>query len=218
MDGGHDATQRHIPRLLLLLPALLAAPAHAGEQAWEACFDDAGRRYGIAPALLRAIAAVESNLDPQAERRNQDGSRDIGLMQVNSRWLPHLARYGITAESLSSDVCLNIHVGAWILAQEIQRYGYGWEAVGAYHTGAGADARRRQRRARYALRVHRRLERAAAPGARRMRPDACPVRSGLGRDALADHRLPGCDPAGGRGLDPVSGLSRPDAKAPGTGG
>ncbi len=51
------------------------------------CFDDAGKKYGINPALLEGIARVESNLNPKAMNRNTNGTTDIGLMQINSWWL-----------------------------------------------------------------------------------------------------------------------------------
>ncbi|RME81009.1 MAG: invasion protein IagB [Caldilineae bacterium] len=215
MDGARHVQSKASYRLLLILQALLTAPAQAGGQAWEACFDAAGQRYGIAPALLRAIAQVESNLDPAARRSNRDGSRDIGIMQINTRWLPELARYGITEKGLASDVCLNIHVGAWILALEIRRFGYGWEAVGAYHAGAGRDEARRIRRARYALRVHRRLaaDRPGGPVDDGLRAGACPVSSVPGGPECSlrrPGRVPlGRDPVERRHLDPVSGLSSP---------
>jgi soluble lytic murein transglycosylase-like protein len=110
------------------------------------CFEQAGARYGIAPSLLKAISVVESGSNPAARNRNRDGSEDIGHMQINSRWLGVLASFGIGREQLF-DACINTYVGAWILAQNISRMGYGWEAVGAY------NARSPKKRAAYARRI-----------------------------------------------------------------
>jgi soluble lytic murein transglycosylase-like protein len=55
------------------------------------CFEQAGARYGVAPALLEAISTVESGGNPQARNVNRDGSEDLGHMQINSRWLGILA-------------------------------------------------------------------------------------------------------------------------------
>jgi soluble lytic murein transglycosylase-like protein len=99
----------------------------------QACWDDAAKRYQVSSALLYAIARTESGLNPQAIGRNRNGSRDIGLMQINSTWLPTLASHGIHEHDLF-EPCTNIHVGAWILADNVSRLGYTWEAVGAYNT------------------------------------------------------------------------------------
>ena len=115
------------------------------------CFEQAGARYGIAPVLLEAISTVESGGNPQARNLNRDGSEDLGHMQINSRWLGILASYGIDRQKLL-DPCLNTHVGAWILAQNIRQHGYGWEAVGAY------NARSPAKRNAYSHRVAARLK------------------------------------------------------------
>jgi hypothetical protein len=122
------------------------SPFAHGPSAQAACFEQAGQRYGIAPSLLKAISAVESGFNPGARNRNRDGSEDLGHMQINSRWLATLSSHGIGREKLF-DPCTNTHVGAWILAQNIRRLGYGWEAVGAY------NARSPHKRAAYARKV-----------------------------------------------------------------
>ena len=130
-------------RLALALAANLALPAFG-------CWEDAAQRYQVSGTLLYAIARTESALDPRAIGRNRDGSRDIGLMQINSRWLPTLLRYGIREHDLF-DPCTSIHIGAWILAGNVARLGYTWEAVGAYNAATPAL------RHAYAERVRRHL-------------------------------------------------------------
>lgn len=98
------------------------------------CWLMAADRFNLPSQLLEAIAHVESGRNPRALNVNSDGSVDIGLMQINSRWLPELSEIGITPDDLYVP-CINVHVGAWILAQEVERYGYSWEAIGAYHAG-----------------------------------------------------------------------------------
>ena len=121
-----------------------------------ACWEQAGERYGVSPELLYAIARTESGLDPQAVGRNRNGSRDIGLMQINSAWLPRLSVHGIAERDLF-DPCTSIHVGAWILAGNVRRLGYTWEAVGAYN--AASPTLRRA----YAERVYRQVTATRAP-------------------------------------------------------
>ncbi|MEA2782283.1 MAG: hypothetical protein QOK29_3827 [Rhodospirillaceae bacterium] len=98
------------------------------------CYDDAGGYYRLSPSLLRAIAYVESRGDPGAIGGNSDGSLDLCAMQINSQWLPKLARFGITDGDLLADECTCIYSGAWILAGEVDRHGYSWEAVARYHS------------------------------------------------------------------------------------
>lgn len=133
-------------RLRLAIAFALCAnpPAHA-------CWDDAAARYQVNSALLHAIAHTESGLNPQAISRNRNGSRDIGLMQINSSWLPILASHGIAERDLF-DPCTNIQVGAWILAQNFQRLGSNWNAVGAYNARSPALKRA------YAWKVYRNLQ------------------------------------------------------------
>lgn len=119
----------------------------------EECFWHAARTYGIGVELLWAIARVESNLNPAATGYNKNGTRDLGVMQINSSHLPRLSSQAITAQRLLSESCLNVHVGAWILRENLDRYGHTWEAVGAYN----ASEHRRDLRLNYARKVHRKL-------------------------------------------------------------
>lgn len=126
------------------------AIALGASSAVRACWDAAAVRYQVDSRLLHAIARTESALDPHALHHNSNGSRDIGLMQINSSWLPRLANLGITERELF-DPCTNIHVGAWILAQNFERLGPGWNAVGAY------NARTPALRRAYAWKIYRSL-------------------------------------------------------------
>ena len=86
-----------------------------------ACWEEVGQRYNINPYLLAAIAKTESNFKANAVRHNTNGNKDIGVMQVNSLWLPTLAKYGVSEAQLY-DLCTNIAVGAWILSQQQGKY------------------------------------------------------------------------------------------------
>ena len=121
-----------------------------------ACWQEAGERYGINPELLYAIAKTETGVNPHKLNYNKNGTYDIGLMQINSGWLPALAKFGITSSHLW-DSCTNINVGAWILAGNIRQFGMNWNAVGAYNAGCrGASRDQCERlRASYAWRVYR---------------------------------------------------------------
>lgn len=106
---------------------------HGTGFAFDGCFDRSGAKYGIDPNLLRAIAMTESAMQPSAIG---DEGKSKGLMQIHQFWKPKLDELGIKEEDLFMP-CVSIDVGAWILAQEMMRYGMTWAAVGAYNTGAG---------------------------------------------------------------------------------
>lgn len=131
---------------MLMIAALAAAP-HAA----LACWEEVGERYGINPYLLYAIAKTESGLNPRAvNRANANGSRDVGLMQINSAWFPRLQKMGIDEAHLM-DACVNLEVGAWILAQNMRSLGRTWDAVGAYNAASP------EKRVRYVGKVLRHL-------------------------------------------------------------
>ncbi len=126
------------------------AMALASRPVMASCWDEAAARYGVNAHLLYAIAKTESGLNPRALNRNRNGSYDLGLMQINSHWFPTLHKYGVSEAQLL-DPCTSIHVGAWILAQNMQRLGNSWEAVGAY------NARDPVYRLRYAQKVYKNI-------------------------------------------------------------
>jgi soluble lytic murein transglycosylase-like protein len=95
------------------------------------CFEEAGKQYNLPPQLLWSIAKNESNFKPDVVNINKNGSYDFGVMQINSSWAGKL---GVQLWSQLADPCTNVKVGAWILSQCINYYGYGWKAVGCYNS------------------------------------------------------------------------------------
>jgi soluble lytic murein transglycosylase-like protein len=147
---------------------LVALAAGVAQGASAYCWEEAARVSGVDERLLSAIAWVESShnhLARNSSHAHLTGSVGIGLMQIDSRWLPALAREGITEHALQHDACTNLKVGARILADVQRRYGNTWEAIGAYNASCttlkGADCQRH--RAQYAWRVYRHLAQRAAP-------------------------------------------------------
>jgi soluble lytic murein transglycosylase-like protein len=124
----------------------------------ENCWVAASQRYGVDAWLLYSIAQQESSLNPRALNRNKDGTFDIGIMQINSSHLTTLAGFGIRAEHLW-EPCLNIQVGAWILADSIRQFGPNWNAVGGYNVGTKRSKHKETLRERYARRVYLRYQR-----------------------------------------------------------
>ena len=68
---------------------------------YEACFNSAANQFKVDKRLLVAIAKTESSLDPTSiSPKNTNGSYDMGLMQINSSWLPTLSKLGINEQTL----------------------------------------------------------------------------------------------------------------------
>ncbi|MDR5806317.1 lytic transglycosylase domain-containing protein [Caballeronia sp. LZ001] len=136
---------------LFLFSALLFTAVSLNARA--DCLDDAASYHRVSVQVVRAIAQQESGMHPYVTSRNTDGSEDIGLMQINSSWLPKLARFGITRQHLF-DACVNAYVGTWILASNIKQFGPTWKAVGAYNAVSS------NKQLVYANNIYRRLQRA----------------------------------------------------------
>lgn len=127
--------------LTSLVAACFFLPVPAAASGWQ-CWQDASDRYGVPINLLYAVSRVESgNKAGALSAPNKNGTYDIGLMQINSSHLPYLSRYGITEGVLMRDPCVNLHIGAWIMAQSIARHGMTWRGIGAYN--AASDEKRR---------------------------------------------------------------------------
>ncbi|HFV0001389.1 TPA: lytic transglycosylase domain-containing protein, partial [Escherichia coli] len=127
----------------------------------DSCFIQAGKRYLIAPELLKTIAQQESGLVATAinHNKNKSGkiiSTDYGIMQINSVHIPELKKLGVikNKDELLKKPCLNIHTGAWILARHFQRCGVNWECLGSYN--AGFSKNNTARRMIYARIIHNR--------------------------------------------------------------
>lgn len=111
------------------------------------CWTAAAAAHNVDPLILYSIGYVESRHRSNAINMNKNGSYDLGLMQINSIWHKKLAKFGVKPEHLL-DPCVSIHIGAWVLAQNIRRHGRTWMAVGAYNSATPHKAQA------YAAKVH----------------------------------------------------------------
>lgn len=96
------------------------------------CFHNSAIKYNVPVDLLIAIAQTESSMRTNAI--NDNGStQDLGVMQINTSWIPKLSReFGLKKHHLY-EPCTNIDIGAWVLAHNFVQFGYTWNAVGAYN-------------------------------------------------------------------------------------
>jgi hypothetical protein len=110
-----------------------------------ACMLAAAQFYHLPPRVLPAIHAVEGGF-PGAIHPNRDGSDDLGVMQINTRWVapltallnrhaaPPMAQ-DVVHDRLVTDSCFNIAAAAAIVQAEWLGAGQDWlRAVGNYHS------------------------------------------------------------------------------------
>lgn len=124
-------------------------------QDFSRCFLEASLKYNIPNPLLVAIAKVESNFRPWVININHNGQSikvinpksyeeavyylmylhqngynyDVGIGQIN---VVNIKRFGINPVSLL-DPCTNIMVSAHILRENINKYGFTWDAIWRYN-------------------------------------------------------------------------------------
>ncbi|WP_244968958.1 lytic transglycosylase domain-containing protein [Rosenbergiella collisarenosi] len=127
-------------KIFVFLGCMMIIICHA--KASDECFQTAGQRYHISPYLLKSIALVESGNSTKSININRDRkgkviSLDYGVMQINDMHFTELRRLGIPTSSkdLLEKKCLNIQIGAWILAQHLRHCGQTWECLGSYNAG-----------------------------------------------------------------------------------
>ncbi len=104
-----------------------------------ACMALVARVYALPPRVLPSIQAVEGGR-PGLVHLNTDGSADLGLMQVNTLWVPVVARaLGLAPDAvrtrLTDDGCFSIRIaGAILWEYRRARAGDLMLAIGDYHS------------------------------------------------------------------------------------
>jgi len=143
--------------LVLVLAAFNAAGADAppsppSDPARDiaACVDRAAADFGVSKLLILLILDVEGGW-VGASMRNTNGTYDYGPMQINSSWLPKLARFGITADLLQHHACTNIYTGTWLLAKLSREHASIVDVIAHYHSPT------RKHQIRYLGRVEQRV-------------------------------------------------------------
>lgn len=107
-------------------------------KALAACLMLAANTYKVPPAVMVGIMHVEGGRVGQ-QSLNSNGSYDLGPMQVNTVWMPQLARQWRVDQATArrwvrDNGCVNIHVAAWILKQKINEAGYLYGGIARYHS------------------------------------------------------------------------------------
>lgn len=125
-------------QISLLVAAGAALVSDHGPTPWDELFSHYGAAHDVPRNLLRAIARVESSLNPAARSPlNSNGTRDYGLMQINSSTAVLMKRD--VARLLEADY--SIETAALLLASIRRELGdrfdtFSWAA--AYNAGSPA--------------------------------------------------------------------------------
>jgi soluble lytic murein transglycosylase-like protein len=111
----------------------------AGMNILAACFLIAAQTYSIPPAVLLGIYQVEGGRVGQEVGPNDNGSFDLGPMQINTVWLPELAKqWGVSTATarkwIRDDPCTNVGVSAWILRRHLNETGDLARSIAHYHS------------------------------------------------------------------------------------
>ena len=104
-----------------------------------ACMLAIATHFDLPPRVLPSIQRVEGG-KVGLSRVNTNGSEDLGLMQVNSLWIPALAeRFGVAPAAMRTrlidDGCFNVTVAGAVVRYYLnQNNGDLLAAVGNYHS------------------------------------------------------------------------------------
>lgn len=110
------------------------APARAASPEVLACAKRAAHDFGLPFAAVHLILDLEGGRAGQAVA-NTNGTHDLGPMQINTWWLPQLkAKFGLTRSDVRDKPCINVYVGAWILAQTTRESGSLVDGIARYHS------------------------------------------------------------------------------------
>lgn len=118
------------------------------------CVEYAAYEYQVPRTLLLAIIKTESNGNKSAVNLNRNGTKDVGVMQINTIWEHKLRKEWNVQNAgklLKHNTCYNIRVGAWILRQELGVADHRflsnaefWKRVGNYHSKTPVHNKRYQ--------------------------------------------------------------------------
>lgn len=109
-------------------------------QVFASCLMLSAQTYAVPPQVMVGILHVEGGKVGQEVGPNVNGTYDLGPMQVNTLWLPKLARYwqvdnNTARKWVRDNSCVNLHVSAWILRQKLDEAGGNlFNGIARYHS------------------------------------------------------------------------------------
>ncbi len=103
------------------------------------CLLMAAQTYNVPPAVMLGIVTWKVAAWVKRSGRIKNGSYDLGPMQINTLWVPKLAKYWKVSQNtayrmVKDDACVNVNVAAWILRQRLNESGNLTLAIAHYHS------------------------------------------------------------------------------------
>ena len=135
-------TRKRLPIVLTVVVASFAASTELRasirtELPYSNCFKKTAEKYELDSNWLKAIAIVESSLNPKAVSK----SNAIGLMQI--KWPITATHLGVSKKDSLFDPCTNIDLGGRYLRELTDKYNGDQEnALSAYRVGPTTLAKR----------------------------------------------------------------------------
>jgi hypothetical protein len=108
------------------------------QPATPACVVAAATRHGVPVPIAHTLMKVEGGRAGTVSR-NKNGTVDMGVLQINTVWLPEMAqKTGLPndtiAQLLINNGCFNVGMGLAILARHYDREKEWGKAIAAYHS------------------------------------------------------------------------------------
>ncbi|MDD9900224.1 MAG: lytic transglycosylase domain-containing protein [Alphaproteobacteria bacterium] len=130
-------------------------------QALAVCIFTAAQTYAVPPSVLLGILSVEGGR-PGLAVRNTNDTYDLGPMQINTIWIPQLARHWRVSKAeakrlVRDEPCVNIGVGAWILRTKINDSGSLYNGIAWYHSATPHIGQRYRKKVLAAMKKYRQV-------------------------------------------------------------
>lgn len=134
-------------------------------KALAVCIFTAAQTYAVPPSVILGVLHVEGGKIGMASP-NTNGTHDLGPMQINTIWMPELAKYwGVserTAERMvRDDACVNIGVGAWILRSKMNQTGSLYKGIAYYHSATPEHGQKYRNKVMSAMQKYRLIRKPA---------------------------------------------------------
>ena len=115
------------------------------------CITRASEHFSLPEVALVSVLRQEGGKVGVAYPRSH--GTYYGPFQISDKWLPTLAKWGITEKTLRDDACTNVIAGAYVLAYYKVREARWEDALARYNVGSLNTEARREAGYRYASKV-----------------------------------------------------------------